>query len=63
MAIEYYNSNTLKGISSDPKPTNPQDKAVLYSTDNGDLWDYDAVTSTWIQRSGSLSTGILMAFT
>ena len=63
MAIEYKNSNTLKGLSSDPKLTNTQDKAVLYSTDNGDLWDYDAGTSTWIQRSGSLSTGILMAFT
>ncbi len=63
MAIEYLNGNTLKGLSSDPKPTNPQDEAVLYSTDNGDLWDYDAGTSTWIQRSGSLSTGILMAFT
>ena len=63
MVIIYLNSNRLSGLSSDPKPTNPQDKAVLYSTDNGDLWDYDSGTSTWIQRSGSLSTGILMAFT
>ena len=63
MAIIYLNGNRLSGLSSDPKPTNPQDQAVLYSTDNGDLWDYDAGTSTWIQRSGSLSTGTLMAFT
>ena len=63
MAIIYLNSNKLSGLSSDPKPTNPQDQAILYSTDNGDLWDYSASLSTWVQRSGSLSTGILMAFT
>lgn len=63
MAIIYLNGNRLSGLSSDPKPANPQDQAVLHTTDNGDLWDYDAGTSTWIQRSGSLSTGTLMAFT
>ncbi len=63
MAITFISGNKLKGISSDPKPSNAQDKAILFSTDNGDLWDYSTSLSTWVQRSGSLNIGILSAFT
>lgn len=51
MTIIYLSGNRITGLSSDSKPTNLQDKAVWYQTDDFKTFDFNLGTTTWTERT------------